>query len=459
MSTPSWVHLGWPGRVLDDGGGAGRQDGPVPAPDALRVPAPDASVESAPVLLQAAAASHGSAEPMLEALGTLPVSTLPRPGHGHTRTLWELLASVAAVDLVAARVLEPHLDALAILDQAGVPAPAGVLGVYASESGGQTPTAHPVTRADDVGPAGAGTAPVGADEGLATSGTGPGTPDAGSAASGAGPADWALTGTKPWCSLAECCAAAVVTAALLDGGRRAFLVDLTDPGVSVGRGAWPALGLAAIVSTPVTFHAVPARPVGGASWYLDRPGFAWGGMGVAAVWFGGAVHLYRTLASVVARREPDQFALAALGRADRLLAAVSAQLAAAADAIDAGTLTGPAAEREAYRLRGTVAQVCTEVIDVVGQATGPGPLTGDADHARAVADLQVYIRQHHAGRDDARLGALLAAGRDAVAGAEAGDEPAAGRRAAGAQGDRGPDARNQATGRNAARSGADGGRG
>ncbi|MGD6980088.1 MULTISPECIES: acyl-CoA hydrolase [Citricoccus] len=356
MSLPRWVHLGHPGRITDMGGGAcGGADG-----------------VAAPRLMRAATASHGSAEPMLEALGDLPAQALPRPGGGDTRALWELLASVAAVDLVAARVLEPHLDAVAILDQAGVPVPRGVLGVYASESGGQTPVAHR---------------------------TRPGHDD--------GPGAWALGGTKPWCSLAGRCSAAVVTAALPDGGRQAFLVDLRRPGVHTGAGSWPALGLAAIDSGPVTFEAVPALPVGGPSWYLDRPGFAWGGMGVAAVWFGGAVHLYRTLAALAARREPDQFALAALGRVDRLLASVSAQLAAAADAIDAGDLTGTAGELEAYRLRGTVAQVCTEVIDVVGQATGPGPLTGDGDHARAVADLQVYVRQHHAGRDDARLGTLI----------------------------------------------------
>ncbi|MCY1159805.1 MAG: acyl-CoA hydrolase [Citricoccus sp.] len=356
MSLPRWVHLGHPGRALDTGGGS--RAGADGAPSSC--------------LMRAATDSHGSAEPMLDALGDLPPQALPRPGGGNTRALWELLASVAAVDLVAARVLEPHLDAVAILDQAGVPAPPGVLGVYASESGGQTPAAH---RA------------------LPGPGDGPGT--------------WALSGTKPWCSLAGRCSAAVVTAALPDAGRRAFLVDLRHPGVRTGAGHWPALGLAAIDSGAVTFEAVPALPVGGPSWYLERPGFAWGGMGVAAVWFGGAVHLYRTLEASSARREPDQFALAALGRVDRLLAAVSAQLAAAAEAIDAGDLTGTAGELEAYRLRGTVAQVCTEVIDVVGQATGPGPLTGDAGHARAVADLQVYVRQHHAGRDDARLGTLV----------------------------------------------------
>ncbi|MCF3764559.1 hypothetical protein, partial [Salmonella enterica] len=80
------------------------------------------------------------------------------------------------------------------------------------------------------------------------------------------------------------------------------------------------------------------------------------------------------------------------------------------DDVDAGRLDHGRGMVEADRIRGTVAQLCTEVMDVVGQATGPGPLTGSAAHARAVADLQVYLRQHHGHRDDARLGAALLTG-------------------------------------------------
>jgi hypothetical protein len=40
----------------------------------------------------------------------------------------------------------------------------------------------------------------------------------------------------------------------------------------------------------------------------------------------------------------------------------------------------------------------------VGHALGPAPLAFDEDHARRVADLELYLRQHHAERDLARLG-------------------------------------------------------
>ena len=46
-------------------------------------------------------------------------------------------------------------------------------------------------------------------------------------------------------------------------------------------------------------------------------------------------------------------------------------------------------------------------MDRVGRALGPGPLAHDADHAALVADLTVYIRQHHGERDLEQLGRRL----------------------------------------------------
>jgi hypothetical protein len=42
----------------------------------------------------------------------------PVPGAGRTADLWRALATLAAHDLGAARAVEPHLDAIAILSQA-----------------------------------------------------------------------------------------------------------------------------------------------------------------------------------------------------------------------------------------------------------------------------------------------------------------------------------------------------
>ena len=67
---------------------------------------------------------------------------------------------------------------------------------------------------------------------------------------------------------------------------------------------------------PISFADVPAQPIGGEDWYLSRPGFALGGIGVAAVWWGAAASLVTALRDAYRVREPDQIALYQLGRAD-----------------------------------------------------------------------------------------------------------------------------------------------
>ena len=46
------------------------------------------------------------------------LKTTPAPGGGSTRLRWELLARLGAADLGAARAVEAHLDAVAILAEA-----------------------------------------------------------------------------------------------------------------------------------------------------------------------------------------------------------------------------------------------------------------------------------------------------------------------------------------------------
>ncbi|QCR18131.1 acyl-CoA dehydrogenase family protein [Agrococcus sp. SGAir0287] len=287
---------------------------------------------------------------------------LPHPGDGDTATLWASLASIAAIDLGVARTIEPHLDALAILRQAGVDAPAGARwGVYAAEGAGHR---------------------------LAAVRSGP---------------QWALTGSKPWCSLAGRLDRALVTARV--GHERAlFAIPLDHGGVTVDRAdAWASRGLHDVPSVPIRLERVPGTAVGAPGWYLERPGFAWGGIGVAAIWLGGAAGIARTMLAQSRRREPDQLALAMLGRVDRQLAAGGALLgraAAIADAHDAAE--DPAVV--ALRLRGTIAAIVDDVVRCADHAMGPAPLALDVEHAQRVDDLRVYVRQHHAERDDAALG-------------------------------------------------------
>ncbi len=299
-------------------------------------------------------------------------AVLPRPGEGRTTELWSVLATVAAEDLQLARAVEPHLDALAILAEAGAAGfgtqavPSATWGVFAAESGGVRLTA--------------------------------------SNAEGA----WRLEGTKPWCSLADRLSHALVTAWRDDDSRGLFAVDLTDRGVVTSPPAsWEARGLRDVVSLPVTMSGVPAHPVGPPGWYLERDGFAWGGMGVAAVWYGGAVGLVRRLLRP-SPRTPDQVALLHLGRVDRQLTAARSVLHGAARDVDSGRAAGADGALLAHRVRAVVAGVAEDVLEVVGHALGPGPMVSEPDHAARIADLGLYLRQHHAERDLVALGGLVA---------------------------------------------------
>ncbi|WP_240666418.1 acyl-CoA dehydrogenase [Oerskovia turbata] len=298
----------------------------------------------------------------------------PAPGTGRTLDLWELLASTAAADVGVARVLEPHLDALAILaqvpDEVKLPSIAvdetSTWGVFAAEG----PGARLEAQESRDG--------------------------------------WRLTGVKPWCSLAATLSHALVTAWTGDG-RRLFAVDLRAPGVRPDDGPWVARGFAEIVSAPVRFDGAAAVPVGGPGWYLDRPGFAWGGIGVAACWWGGAVGLARELYAATARREPDQIMLAHLGAIDIALTSARTTLVEASRDVDGTADAEVAPGVLARRARGAVARAVEETVQRCSHALGPGPMTADEAYARRLADLQLYVRQHHAERDDASLGRDLVA--------------------------------------------------
>lgn len=288
------------------------------------------------------------------------------PGEGATRELWELLATLGAANLGVARAVEPHLDARAILAQAGVPDRAGrTWGVFAAEG--------PGVRLDAV------------DDG----------------------GGWRLRGTKPWCSLAGVLDAALVTAHLADGGRALFAVDLHHPGVRLLDQQWASRGLTEIPSTAVAFDDVAATPVGSPGWYLERPGFWWGGIGVAACWFGGAVGIGRRVHAEAARRDDPLLAMH-VGAVDHRLQDARRALAEAAVLVDAHELDAAQGRLLAKRVRATVAGVCEDVLARAAHALGPAPLALETEHAKRVADLQVYVRQQHAERDDVSLGRALA---------------------------------------------------
>ncbi|MGJ1615423.1 PIG-L family deacetylase [Clavibacter sepedonicus] len=333
-----------------------------------------------------------------------------RPGTGGTADLWEALATLAAADLGIARTIEPHLDALAILDQERDSAGGGAGGRADGDADGD----HGPGRAGD---AEARTWGVFAAEG----GGDPLTATADAPGSDA----VRLSGTKPWCSLAGSLTHALITAALDDGSRGLFAVDLRHPGVEVVPGAWVARGLVEVPSGPLRMRDVPARRVGAPGWYLERPGFHWGGIQVAACWYGGAVGLARTLLRAASREGADRLLLMHLGAVDAALDGARASLAEAASLVDRGRAEGEEGRLLAKRVRAVVARAVDDTLTHVAHALGPAPLAQDADHAKRVADLGLYVRQHHAERDDASLGGALAeAVRRGAAAADAMDADA-----------------------------------
>ena len=337
---------------------------------------------------------------------------LPPPGEGSTAELWRELSALGRTDLAFARIIEPHLDALAILRQVGcedLVTPQDTWAVWAAEGPGEPLLATPTPPGPDRAP---GQDHTTHQRSAAGQDGAPGQ-NGGSAASSS---TWTLTGTKPWCSLANSVTRAIVTAHVTDengertGHRRAFVVATDHPGFRPAPvEQWTSHGLAEVVTVPVTFEDVPAEPLGADEWYLTRPGFAWGGMGVAAVWLGGAQAVADLLWHQLRhpRRPVDDAAHTALGQLDLTLGAARAVLERAAAAVDDGDADGQAGAAWALRVRRTVADAAETVIRVVSRATGPGPLTGDAEHIRRVESLQVYIRQDHAERDTAALGRAL----------------------------------------------------
>jgi alkylation response protein AidB-like acyl-CoA dehydrogenase len=306
---------------------------------------------------QAAAGDAVRALPVAAAAGTV-------LSDRSTTAILAGLTELARIDLTVARVAEPHLDALIILTEAGIPAPPGTWGVFAAEA-----PEHHLVATERGG-------------------------------------QWWLNGRKAWCSLAGDLDRALVTARTVSG-RRLFMIDLADDRVTPTGAAWVARGLATVTTPDLVFADLPAVPVGADDWYLTRPGFAWGGIRVTACWAGAVWALTDYLRAALAGRESrDPLRNANLGRADVASWNCELALRAAGTAIDSGRGEGADGELLVARTRAVVADAAETVMREVGHALGPAPLAFDDAHARRVADLTLYVRQHHAERDLAALGAM-----------------------------------------------------
>jgi alkylation response protein AidB-like acyl-CoA dehydrogenase len=294
-------------------------------------------------------------------------SRWPLPGGGSTFCRFELLAEACQRDVAVGRLVEAHADALATLAELGYP-----------ES-----TSFTVDREQRWGVWAAGPA---------------------ASVVGHKRADgWRASGRKRWCSGASLVTHALVDA-MTDDGQLLFVVDLSDPGVRVEPSEWAGAGMSRTDTRTVDFADVPVWPIGTPNGYLERPGFWAGAVGVAACWHGATLAVAEALWAAV-KASDDPHRLVHLGRVHRALGENKAMLKLAAQRLDDQPKV--AQSILARTVRATIASNAIGVIDIVGRALGPSPLAFDPRHGQAVLDLQVYVRQEHAERDLAQLGAEL----------------------------------------------------
>ncbi|WP_408211434.1 acyl-CoA dehydrogenase [Paraburkholderia dilworthii] len=325
---------------------------------------------------------------------------VPLPGHGQTLARWRALAAVAACDLGLVKLFEGHTDALAILAELGGPAVASGSrwAVWAAEP----PDARVVARVGNTQRVD-GQAGHAGQVGQAEQADQVGLP--GFAERIAQHTQVHLTGTKAWCSGAAVVSHALVTA-WLDDEPVLVAVAMDHPTIAINSSKWQAVGMQATASADVRFAQTPATLIGTAHAYVRRPGFWQGGAGIAACWYGAAARIGERVRET-SSPQADAHRLAHLGAIDVALASAAAVLREAAAWIDANPLAD--AQRVALRARLVVEAAATEVMHHATRALGAGPLCRDARFARALADLPVFLRQSHAERDLAALGALMTA--------------------------------------------------
>lgn len=284
---------------------------------------------------------------------------LPLPGAGRTRDRHRALFGVARQHPVGvARLAEAHVDAVAILHEAGrEPSPGSIYGVWASSSPGGTTLV-----------------------------------------------DGTIDGTKRFCSGLGIVDRALVVASTDSGAQQLLDVDarLQDT-IGFDTEGWATVALSDTSTGDITYtgHRIDADAlVGAPGWYLERPGFWHGACGPAACWAGATSGLIDAAGD---NTSSDPHQLAHLGAMEATRWALEAMLDAAGDEIDAAPDDIVLGERRARSLRHTTERLCSDVLDRFGRAFGPRPFVGDAALARRFADTHIYLRQHHGERE---LGAL-----------------------------------------------------
>lgn len=292
---------------------------------------------------------------------------VPLPGAGSTLKRWMLLADVCRTDLGVGRLVEGHLDAVAILDdldgsdrlRAG-----SLAAVWAA-------------RPND----------------LAARRTRTG---------------WVLDGEKPFCSGAGAVDLALVTA-MSPAGPLLLAIDAEERSCDIEGKSWDPLGMGPTGSTTVRFTEVEvprSAALGGPGAYVNRPGFWHGGCGVAACWWGGATALLDDVRTQLATRTDDAIAMAVFARAALAVGVARCELVDAATAIDEAPRDLDGARRYAQRTRFAAAEGARVVIDLALRHLGTSVLGVDRLVHGRLTDLATYVTQYK-DSDAADLGRAL----------------------------------------------------
>ncbi len=293
---------------------------------------------------------------------------LPFPGSGATPIRHKRLAEIARENLATARLAEAHVDAAAILHEAGRdPHPGAVYGVWASETSGQS------------------LALTGAAE------------------------CFELSGAKMFCTGATIVDRALIT--VMKPERLLLEVDLRLNGdrILYDESAWVASAFADTHTAIASFDRVrvsASNVIGPAEWYFSRAGFWHGACGPAACWAGGASGLLDY--AIAHTRSDNPHAVAHLGGIAAGVWGMRAALEQAGREIDHDLEDAASAMRRALIVRHLVEDACTEILRRFSRAFGPRPFAFDAVVSKRCQELVLYIRQSHAECDLETLGRALA---------------------------------------------------
>lgn len=287
--------------------------------------------------------------------------------------LIEALLGIGRTDIPLGRLVEGHIDAVRTASQAGVTLREDQLyGVWASRSGAT------------------GLRGVVDGDTLTVTGTL-------RFASGAGIIDRALV--PVWTS-----------------DEHHLLVDLDVADLPVDRTGWKSPGM-----TVSSTHTVPvagvevalADVVGPEDFYLDRPGFFPGGIGVAAVWAGGISRVLDTLLTWIGSQGPatTEVRLGWVSIYRQLATGTVREAGGRLDAVLVGLGSPPRDDLQelATVVRAGVAHAVHGALTEARNVGGPVGLAFDAPLIHAIADLDLYVRQQNADGDAAFLGARLRA--------------------------------------------------